>query len=369
MEDRFWGKRKENNPIEVRFDPLQSFLFEEKKVGFRVHLVPLRKERPRELILPSTKLKPNPSTSEDSVLLRIVKGSEKSIPITGDQDVIGDCNVPANYHDLSQYRGVTVVNKFSPLELGGISANGISLVSFPTTLISNLDHEEPVYHLLCSLKTAINYLLEKHGETYRLTSSLVFMNIGSSSGASLQHLHAQTYIVPENSGLVSHSFQRAFDSNEECLVCRIVDKKVNTDHLGQALRIEQRVIWEDQFVTLLVPFAPIRVLSLRLFIKEHISWIGALNNTLLESIAKGITLAHKLMKNTAILGRRIRADRSLVIRQSIQIDRDFHMFIDVLPAIPYGGAELVDSLSISTIIPEVYAAELRNGLLDLYTGS
>ncbi|MHA2250605.1 MAG: hypothetical protein ACXAD7_09585 [Candidatus Kariarchaeaceae archaeon] len=365
MNNNHWGRTA--TPLEVRYDPLQSFLENGQPVGFRVHIVPDRRSRPRENLLPSFRSKESSTEHkpQKSILTAIIRGEELSIPISGDKTIIGDFYDQPKNHNLEQFKGITVLNKYSPLDVDGPSAKGIALVSIPVKYTENLDKAEPIEYLLVSLQTAVKYFLTSEKFSHRFSSSLIFFNIGPSSGASLRHLHAQTYILPFNSGLVSYAFNRSFKQYTDCFICKMANSDHLLDKLNQELRIKDRTLWEDDHVRLIVPHAPIRAMSLRILLKNHISWIGEFTKEITSSVAYALSLAHNTIQQTDVLGKRLKSDRTVGFRQSVDLGSDFHMFIDLLPAIPFGGAEIIDSLSILTFTPERLAIHLRKVIAGL----
>ncbi|MHA2278577.1 MAG: hypothetical protein ACXAC2_22595, partial [Candidatus Kariarchaeaceae archaeon] len=124
-----------------------------------------------------------------------------------------------------------------------------------------------------------------------------------------------------------------------------------------------RIVWEDDNWRVIVPHAPMRALAIRIIPKNHINWFGQLENNEIESLAQILKISDNLINIATPSKWPSFTDRTVVFRQSITVDRDFHFFIDMLPSIPFGGSELVDSLSITSLDPDRSAEIMREYLL------
>lgn len=360
---KYWGKYNEENAPRVRFDPLQCFMYNGAPVGYRIHVVPTRGKRPRDHKIPSAEEDNQKKFDEEyiqqSVLYRISKGNELGIAIAGDDKIIGRPDDEATEQDLSQYNGIAIVNKYSPLNQNKKEAGGVSLVVFPTSYVETLINPDLNYNLLIPLRTAIRYLIEDYRGREDLQTPMIFFNIGPSSGASLKHLHAQSYVTTTSSGLITYTFNQAYNANNHCLACRMAKKQAIRDHIGQELQVGDLTIWEDSNIRLIVPHAPIRPLGLRILIKPHIAWIGEATDDVLRSLALALSYGHKVI----IMGKPpswpTKRDRTIAFRQTEKVGKDFHMFVDILPSIPLGGAEVIDSLSVTSLDPPRLAKRMR----------
>jgi galactose-1-phosphate uridylyltransferase len=204
-------------------------------------------------------------------------------------------------------------------------------------------------------------------KSYRddLRTPMTFFNIGPSSGASLKMLHAQTYVTPYAAGLLTYTFNEAFRAMEHCITCKIANEGTITDPLEQTIDLSELIIWEDEYTRLHVPFAPIRPLSVRIQIKRHASHLGQLTDKELYSLGKALALGHKVILHSSPPNWPIKQDRTLAFRQTRDRDDDFHMFIDILPTIPLGGAEVIDSLSVTSIDPYRIAQRMKSVLTQI----
>ncbi|MHA2032703.1 MAG: hypothetical protein ACW99Q_25315, partial [Candidatus Kariarchaeaceae archaeon] len=159
------------------------------------------------------------------------------------------------------------------------------------------------------------------------------------------------------------SYNSAKDILKQCLECKFVSQDIVIDHLGQELNVKARIVWEDDNWRVIVPHAPMRALAIRIIPKNHINWFGQLENNEIESLAQILKISDNLINIATPSKWPSFTDRTVVFRQSITVDRDFHFFIDMLPSIPFGGSELVDSLSITSLDPDRSAEIMREYLL------
>ncbi|MFV2013823.1 MAG: hypothetical protein ACC656_00200 [Candidatus Heimdallarchaeota archaeon] len=359
--DNFWGKYTGEKYPQVRFDPLLSFVSQNEIYGYKIHIVPGRGSRPRDNAI----RKPTRREVKDpveSIFFKVSHGTEMSIPISTDKELIGTYADNPQFHNLTKAKAASILNKYAPLNIIGENAAGVALVTYSNVYTEGLENTDANLSILQSLKIAISGLTNN-----KFQSSLIFFNIGPTSGASLRQLHAQTYIIPHNSGLFSANFQHAFKSAskilKKCLVCKIATEENCSDHLDQNLETHNRIVWEDKNWRVLVPYAPIRALAIRIIPKKHKNWFGKLDETEINTLAEILKIADNLI-NIATPSKWPKfTDRTIVFRQGITIERDFHFFIDMLPSIPFGGSELVDSLSITSLDPERTAEIMQEYLL------
>lgn len=358
--DNFWGKYSGEKYPQVRFDPLLSFLSHNEIFGYRIHIVPGRGSRPRDNVMRRA-IKRETKDPSESIFFKVSHGTELSIPISSDQEIICSYKDDPKFHNLTKALAVSILNKYAPLNNIGENAAGVSLVTYSNIYSEDLGNTDANLSILQSLKVAISKIINK-----KFQSSLIFFNIGPSSGASLRQLHAQTYIIPHNSGMLTANFQQAYESASTklggCLVCKIAIEENCNDHVGQNLEVSQRIVWEDENWRVLVPYAPMRALAIRIIPKAHKNWFGKLNRPEIRSLAVILKMADNLINIATPSKWPPLTDRTIVFRQGITIEQDFHFFIDMLPSIPFGGSELVDSLSITSLDPDKSAEIMREYL-------
>ncbi len=360
VKDGYWGRFKSNLEPEVRYDPMQSYITDIGKIGFRIHINQSRNDRPRDQKRRTDKKEKIPA--DKSILIRISKGLEAAIVLSGDKQLLSSHLSEPALSDLSEYSGITIINKFASINYFAEQDPGISVVTYSNNYTEHLDEQKPIFDILISLQTALINLLTDKSTSDILKTSIIFFNIGVSSGASLRQLHAQSYVMNSLNGMISEAFYRAYDP-DNCLQCRLANNNgIIVDHLGQQINIDDLIIWEDNNVRLIHPFAPIRPFSLRILIKKHVPWFGNLDDKQLLSISKAMHYTFVVLKAILPASWDRILDRSIAFRQSLRIDMDYHMLIDLMSTIPMGAAEIVDSLSITAFKPETYALKMREAL-------
>jgi len=362
MATNFWGRYRDVQPT-THFDPLQTFIEEDHPVGFRVNFMPDRGKRPREQHIPLPKsFLQNDITEEEitkSPLYRVLHGQEPAVPLAGDDEVLGDPSDDEVIQDFSHYKGISIMNKFSPLGLYSKQAAGVAMVNFPSSYTRTLDRPQLNFDLLRPMRTSLRYLMEGKGYRTDLKTPLVFFNIGPSSGASLRYIHGQSYAIPRAEGLNSYAYQKAFESNVSCLTCKIATQDEVTDHLGQVINYEELTVWEDENVRVIYPYAPLRTMGTRIIPKVHVDYLGSVSDSLLMSLATALSVADYLMNAAVPATRRVRMDRTIPFRQTTSIGKDFHMFIDLLPPFPLVAAETVDFLGMTPFRPTSVAERMK----------
>ena len=105
-----------------------------------------------------------------------------------------------------------------------------------------------------------------------------------------------------------------------------------------------------------------RAIAIRIIPKNHLNWFGLLDNEEITTLAHILKMGDNLINIATPSKWPAFTDRTVVFRQSISVDKDFHFFIDMLPSIPFGGSELVDSLSITSLDPDRTAEIMKDYL-------
>ncbi len=352
--NNYWGLYSADCCPEERFDPLQTFKASDKFFGFRVIITTSRRNRPREY--QRENIENIKVVEKDSIFKKISSGELECIPISGDESIILSGFKP-EYHNLTKYMGVTIINKYSPLCVLSENSNtaGIAVVSYSNKYSENLDDEDALASIFRSLITTLKYFKSKYN------SSIVFFNVGRTSGASIRQLHAQAYLTNSIHGSLSYSYYQSYDmykKDNRCLTCDLANKNTVVDKLEQKIDLEKLILWEDDYIRLVHPFAPIRPLSLRIIPKRHVNSLIMLNDREIKSLSRAMIIAHTAVSEYPINWRR-KKDHSIAVRQSINYDVDFHMIIDILSTIPMGGSEIVDFVSISSFDPMEVARIMR----------
>jgi galactose-1-phosphate uridylyltransferase len=393
----YWGiyKDKENMPLE-RFDPFRTIINEfGTKVGHITQFSPLRGSRPFEHQQSDDETEKIASPPTDS-FCKVINGELPAIVITK-QDEEGDhpfSTSPAkgNLHDST---AISIVNLFTPMarvlfehtQKTSIEALqdrsvGIGLVHLPTNHYDTLSEApiDEVYSLLRTTQLAHKRSIEALKERYNKDqlTTLHFFNIGEEAGASICHLHSQTYIYANNIGhgwtslgflSVPEFHKKAMKDEKYCLACAIAKSRKNVkDPIGQELLVEERIVYENEGWFVFTAFSPERDGQIRLIPKKHTSRFIELDDGQLRTLADVLVKANIALDEfikSAPPNMHLLQDRNILIRQENEgYDSGMHMLIDIISIQRIGGAEKMETYRIATMFPEATAQVMRQSLID-----
>ncbi|MHA1407553.1 MAG: hypothetical protein ACTSSG_09255 [Candidatus Heimdallarchaeaceae archaeon] len=394
IKEGHWGiyTKSEEMPVE-RFDPFRTIINDYgTKVGYITQFSPLRSKRPFEHLDKNNGKVVEKKSKEDDSFCKIVKGELPAIVITEESKKTKDpLSIEAEKKELTDLKALSIVNLFTPMarvlynntkSIEKISEKsvGVGLVHLLTKHYDTLSEipKEEIFELLKTTKTAhlesIKVLKERY-QTEKLTL-LHFFNIGEEAGASICHLHSQTYIYANDIGhgwtslgfLSVPQFYKKLKKDENyCLACEMVKKKEELfDPLGQNLNIEKRMVFENNEWIVITAYSPERDGQLRLIPKKHISKFANMNENQLYYLAEALKVANialdefvrKVDGNLHLL-----QDRNILFRQENEgYDSKMHLLIDIIPIQRIGGAEIMESYRIATLFPEQVAEIMKNAL-------
>ena len=355
----YWGSGTTSG--ERRFDALQSFKDGRQIIGHSTFINNIRDERPYEnrKRFRSEGNGSNLVPASESVLMKIVARKSEAILVSTDSEFIQDPfskNAKPELLPSKQHKALCCVNKFPLFSRFDRKYPGVMLIAFPT---------EPIYYPRESPELTGNLLLPLKYAISRLHTperySTTFFNIGPSSGASISQLHGQTYIYSKNSGkgYLQYVLKRAqgqWWADGVCIICDLLSGKQPHTKEFESLFQAELTIYENEHLSIRMPFAPQRFCQVRIFPKAHVESLSQLSDSVVLELGKAIAIADSIIYRL-IFKRNIEInakDRSIAVRQ--ELDRRFHMFIDVYPVyLGFGGPELTVPLSVSTVSPEKLA--------------
>jgi galactose-1-phosphate uridylyltransferase len=385
-----WGiyKDKDNMPLE-RFDPFRTIINEfGTKVGHITQFSPLRGNRPfehRENNQEDTELR---SHADDS-FCKIINGDLPAVVLSL-EDQVGKhpLSVKSEKADFSKYSAISIVNLFTPMarvlyehtqSLDSIQDKsvGIGMVHLITNHYDTLSEasieetEELLRTTQVAQRNSIQILQEKYN-TDKLTT-LHFFNIGEEAGASICHLHSQTYIYANEIGhgwtslgflSVPGFHKEKMEDENYCLACDVIKNKGKiVDPIDQELLVEERKIFENEEWVLLTAFAPERDGQLRLIPKKHSSKFFELDEKQIKGLAEALVVANKALDRFVKMAHpsmNLLQDRNILFRQeNVGYNSDMHMLIDIIPIQRIGGAEIMETYRIATMFPEDVAKIMR----------
>ncbi len=378
-------------PLE-RFDPFRTLINEfNTKVGHVTQFSPIRGKRPIEHNNEETEEIIEHSPQDDS-FCRVVKGELPAVVLSRDDKIIEHpLSVNSEKKNLEDSSAISIVNLFTPMarvlydntqQITSIKDKsvGIGIVHLLTKHYDILS-EVPIIEVAKLLTTtqlvhrnSINELKERY-KTDKLTT-LHFFNIGEESGASICHLHSQTYIYANDIGhgwtslgfLSVPGFHKELKKDEDyCLACEVANNKEKiVDPIEQELLVEERMVFENNEWVVLTAFSPERDGQLRLISKRHVSQFIDLDAKQLMGLAEALVNANKALDNFIKMANpsmNLLQDRNILFRQdNVGYSSGMHLMIDIIPIQRIGGAEIMETYRIATMFPEDVASIMRESL-------
>ena len=391
VEEGHWGiyKNIDNMPLE-RFDSFRTIINEfNTKVGHITQFSPVRGKRPFEHNNDKEEIVVSP---RDDSFCKVVEGKLPAVVLSKDSTK-GENALSINSAkvDLAEYNAISIVNLFTPMarvlydnvqQITSVrdKSVGIGLVHLLVNHYDTLSEVpiEEVDKLLhttrLAQKNSISELKAKY-DTEKLTI-LHFFNIGEEAGASICHLHSQTYIYANEIGhgwtslgfLSVPGFHKKIKNNLNfCLACELSKGKEKViDPIGQDLLLKERTVFENDEWLVVTAFSPERDGQLRIFPKRHVSQFINLDDKQISSLAEALVIANRALdifiKGTSS-SMHLLQDRNILFRQdNIGYDSGMHLIIDIIPIQRIGGAEIMETYRIATMFPEDVAEIMRESL-------
>jgi len=174
---------------------------------------------------------------------------------------------------------------------------------------------------------------------------ILFKNEGGKSGASLNHTHSQVIalpILPPKIEAEAAAFNKYRLENCSCPYCDVIKKESG----------KSRVIWEDENLFVLAPYASDSPYGAWFIPKRHIRLIGELNHTEKESIAKALKITLGKLDEMGI-------SYNYFVENAVNSE-DYHLNIKLAPRPNiWAGLELGTGVIINPIPPEMAAKVYR----------
>ncbi|MFX1514442.1 MAG: HIT domain-containing protein [Promethearchaeota archaeon] len=386
----YWGIFHDPHNVPTsRFDSFRTTIDNfGTKIGHSAQISPMRVLRPVEIEskrwIQST-LNTDKTLSIDE-FCRLVRGDLPAIVLVKDSVQFKDPDsVNPEKDNLRKYSAITIVNLYTPMGrqllkndqslLKDISL-GYPLIHLTTKHYTRLE-DVPTEELVKLLQNTVisHKLIEKRHKASNLAPMPIFhfFNIGAHAGASIFHLHSQSYIYTNKKGhgwkvqgfLVAFEDHKRFSQDPlYCLGCEYPNYPKN-DLFGQELHIEKRLIWKNKHWLLVAEYAPERDGHLRILPQRHISRLSACSEEELESLAKILKIAN--LGLSAFIEKwgehyKVLQDRNILFRQQHLGYASTHMLIEIIPIQHVGGAEVFDDHRICHIYPEITAQFIRDAI-------
>ncbi len=240
---------------------------------------------------------------------------------------------------------ISVINKFAALTSNNSSAYGQTEVIIETRRHGldinefSLSHIVRVFNAYIDRFTALK---EMNG----IKHVIVFKNEGGKAGASIAHSHSQVIALPILPPKVENEAREYGKYRLEHLACPYCDIIKNESD-------KPRVIWQDENIFALSPYASDAPYGVWLLPKRHIRLISDLTRSEKESIAIALKIVLGKLDEFGI-------SYNYFIENAINSE-DYHMHIKIAPRPNiWAGLELGTGVIINPISPE-YATKIYRG--------
>ncbi|MDO8743035.1 MAG: DUF4931 domain-containing protein [Candidatus Azambacteria bacterium] len=209
--------------------------------------------------------------------------------------------------------------------------------------------KEEIQRILSAFRERYISLAKEKGVKY----VSIFHNHGKEAGSTVPHPHSQILALPIVPSNVSHSInssQRYFQKHKKCAYCQV---------LNQELKEKKRVIYENEKMVVIAPFASRAEFEVGIFPKKHSAYFEKIEEEELAYLADALQFAfsqiYKKLKDPAF---------NFFIHTAPAIKNQnygyYHWHMEILPKFDIiGGFELGTGMDIITIAPEKAAEILR----------
>lgn len=183
-------------------------------------------------------------------------------------------------------------------------------------------------------------------DVYGVKHVIVFKNEGGRAGASISHSHSQVIALPILPPKIKAEIQDYNDyklNNDRCPYCDIIKNETNS----------KRVIWEDDNIFVLSPYASNYPYGVWIIPKRHFKSISQLNMHEKKSIASAFKLVLGKLDDLGL-------SYNYFFENAVN-DDDYHMHIKIAPRPNvWAGLELGTGVIVNSVTPEFAAKVYKN---------
>ncbi|NTW62369.1 DUF4931 domain-containing protein [Candidatus Saccharibacteria bacterium] len=252
-----------------------------------------------------------------------------------------------NYH--GDWEIVSVLNKFAAVSLDNPDAYGQAEVIIETRKHGLDINEFSIDHIV----RVFNAYIDRYAALRNvdgIKNVLVFKNEGGKAGNSVPHSHSQVLALPLLPPKVEHE-ARAYNKyrleHASCPYCDIIKKESD----------KPRVIWEDENIFALCPYASDSPYGVWLLPKRHMRFFSDLTRKEKESMAIALKMVLDKLDECAIA-------YNYFVENAVN-QEDYHSFIKITPRPDvWGGVELGTGVIVNAIAPE-FAAKFYRGEVEI----
>ncbi len=181
----------------------------------------------------------------------------------------------------------------------------------------------------------------------------IFHNHGKEAGSTVPHPHSQILALPILPPDISHSIsgsQYYFQKNKKCAHCQMLE---------QELKDKKRVLYQNEKMIVIIPFASKAEFEIRIFPKKHFAYFEKIEKEertyLADALKFSLSRIYKKLKDPAF---------NFFIHTAPVADNHkhghYHWHMEILPKFDiWGGFELGTGMDIITLAPEKAAEILK----------
>ena len=244
---------------------------------------------------------------------------------------------------------ISVINKFPAVSLDNPRAYGQAEVIIETREHGTDINELPVSHIARIFDAYINRY-EELRKIEGIKHVIIFKNEGGKAGASIPHTHSQVIALPLLPPKIkdeAEAYDKYYLENNDCPFCDIIKKETGSP----------RVIWEDENLFVLSPYASESPYGAWFLPKRHIRTITELTQTEKESFGKAMKMILGKLNEFGI-------SYNYFVENAVN-QMDYHMNLKLSPRPNiWAGLELGTGVIINPVSPE-RASEIYRGLDDI----
>jgi UDPglucose--hexose-1-phosphate uridylyltransferase len=240
---------------------------------------------------------------------------------------------------------VSVINKFAALTTDNPRAYGQAEVIIETRqhgLDINDFSTEHIVKVFDAYIDRFEYLRNMDG----IKHVVLFKNEGGKAGASIAHTHSQIMalpLLPPKVQAEASAYNKYRLDKCTCPYCDIIKEETG----------KPRVIWEDENLFVLAPYASNSPYGAWFIPKRHLRLVSELTRSEKESLAKAMKVVLGVLNSLGI-------SYNYFVENAVNCE-DYHMHIKLAPRPNvWAGLELGTGIVINPIPPE-YAARLYRG--------
>jgi len=249
------------------------------------------------------------------------------------------------YQDNNQngaWEIVSFLNDYPAVSLDNPKAYGQAEVIVETRKHGLDINNFSVNHIVRIFDAYINRYLELK-KIDGIKHVIVFKNEGGKAGASIAHAHSQVIalpLIPPKIEAEAQAYEKYQQEHGTCPFCDAINKEIGGP----------RVIWEDDNLFVLAPYASESPYGAWFLPKRHIHAISDLNHSEKESFAKSMKIVLGKLDEFGI------AYNYFV--ENLVNSNDYHMHIKLAPRPNiWAGLELGTGIIVNPVAPE-HAAEI-----------